>query len=42
MPKKEQVEQELEDKTDLEQMGKVVECENETLRHNRPRQDNSQ
>ena len=36
VPKKEQVEHELEEDLDLERVGEVLECENETLRHNRP------
>ena len=42
IPKKEEVEQELEQETDLEGAGEVVECENEALRHNRSRGDDSQ
>ena len=33
---------ELEEDLDLEGAGEVVECENEALRHNRPKHDNSQ
>ena len=42
VPKQEQVKHELEEDLDLEGVGEVVECENEALRHNRPKQDNSQ
>ena len=42
VPKKEQVKHEFEEETDLEGAGEIVECENEALRHNRPRHDNSQ
>ena len=37
VPKQEQVEHELVEDLDLEVVGEVVECENETLRHNRPK-----
>ena len=42
VPEQEQVEHELEEDLDLEGAGEVVECENETLRHNRPKHDDSQ
>ena len=42
VPKQEQVEHELEEDLDLEGAAEVVECENEALRHNRPKHDNSQ
>ena len=35
--KNEKVEHELEEETNLKGAGRVVECENEALRHNRPR-----
>ena len=42
VPKQEQVEHELEEDLNLEVAGEVVECENEALRHNRPKHDDSQ
>ena len=39
VPNQEQVEHELEEALDLEGTEKIVECENETLRHNRPKHD---
>ena len=42
VPKQEQVGNELEEDLDLETTGEVVECENEALRHSRPKHDNSQ
>ena len=42
VPKQEQVKHELEEDLDLEGVGEVVECENEALRHNRPKHDNPQ
>ena len=42
IPKEEQVEHELEEDLDLEGAGEVVDCENEALRHNRPKYDDSQ
>ena len=42
VPKQEQVEHKLEEDLDLEGAGEVVEYENETLRHNRPKHDDSQ
>ena len=42
VPKQEQVGNELEEDLDLETAGEVVECENEALRHSRPKHDNPQ
>ena len=42
VPKVEQVEHELEEDLGLTGAGEVVDCENETLRHNRLKHDNSQ
>ena len=41
VPKQEQVEHELEKDLDLEGAGEVLECENEALRHNRPKHEDS-
>ena len=42
VPKQVQVEHKLEEDLDLEEAGEAVECENEALRHNRPKHDDSQ
>ena len=42
VPKQEQGEHELEEDLDLEEAGEEVECENEALRHNRSKHDDSQ
>ena len=41
VPKQEQVEHELEEDLDLKGAGEVLECENEALRHNRPKHEDS-
>ena len=42
VPKNEQIEHELEEETNLEGVGEVVECENKALRQDKPRHDDSQ
>ena len=42
VPKQENIEHNLEEEPDLEGAGEVVEYENEALRHNKPKHDDSQ